>query len=341
VVDSPGGDALRLAQAYLGFVHDRLNAWAPSVRSLALCHAEQGNPLVPVLTAARSEGDGGYYDLAVFGGGPLPPVDVALRVPLIHDGRLEGAIVFDVPEELPVGQEMQRRLMMHSLCVVAGMRIDIGDDWWSQLEKAGEAVQIRDVRHAAHVERVAGFAHIILRALTDPLRLTPDFCDAVVRYAPLHDVGQVVFPDHVMHKPGRLDPAEWAMMQSHTTRGRRIVDLVIDDVGIDAFSRVDVLRSIVELHHETLDGSGYPNGLAQDEVPLEARIVAVADIFDALTSDRPYKPGWTADEALAEMDRMVEVGKLDGRCLTALVTQPSVLETVAALGIEVLGVPAQ
>jgi HD-GYP domain-containing protein (c-di-GMP phosphodiesterase class II) len=88
------------------------------------------------------------------------------------------------------------------------------------------------------------------------------------------------------------------------------------------------MRNIVELHHETLDGRGYPYGLGGDDIPLEARIVSVADIFDALTSIRPYKERWPVDRAFEELDRLVDAGKIDGRCLTALAIEAAQIEEV-------------
>jgi HD-GYP domain-containing protein (c-di-GMP phosphodiesterase class II) len=160
------------------------------------------------------------------------------------------------------------------------------------------------------------------------LDLTDEFVEAVFLYAPLHDVGKIGIPDHVLLKPGPLDDAEWAIMKSHTVMGREMVDKINHDLGIATLNRDDVMRNIVELHHEALDGSGYPYGLEGDQIPLEARIVSVADIFDALTSRRPYKPGWPMDDAAAELLRKVDAGQLDGQVVSALLDQPEEIEQV-------------
>jgi HD-GYP domain-containing protein (c-di-GMP phosphodiesterase class II) len=328
VVESQRGDALRSARAYLGFLHDRLAASVPGIRSVTLCHAAADAALQPVLVASRDADSDGGYELTCSARADMPGHDADLTVLVVHRGQPEAAVVFDVPADLVVAREVQRHLELYATFSIAGIRLDVGEQWWRDLTPGAQTFERRDPWQSAHVERVGGYCQVILRALAEPLGLAPDFIDAVVRYAPLHDIGQVALSDDIMRKPGRLDPEEWTLMQSHTTRGRMIVDQVVDDATADAYPRPDVLRSIVELHHETLDGAGYPHGLGADDIPLEVRIVTVADIFDALTSERPYKPGWTADESLAEMDRMVAADKLDGRCLTALVTQPAVVESV-------------
>ena len=108
-------------------------------------------------------------------------------------------------------------------------------------------------------------------------------------------------------------------MKTHTTKGAAMVDSIIRDLELADVPDEQMLRAIVELHHEKLDGSGYPYGLSGDAVPPAARIIAVADIFDALTSRRPYKEPWTFDETFAELRRMVDAGTIDGRCVEVLV----------------------
>ncbi len=140
------------------------------------------------------------------------------------------------------------------------------------------AVEYRDNDTGDHTWRVARYSQII----AEGLGLGPDFCRSLYLAAPLHDVGKVGVPDGILLKPGRLDPDEFAVVQTHTTIGQRIL-------GGSESELIRLAAEIAAAHHERWDGSGYPNGLAGTAIPLAARIVAVADVFDALTTQRPYK----------------------------------------------------
>jgi putative two-component system response regulator len=108
----------------------------------------------------------------------------------------------------------------------------------------------------------------------------------------MHDVGKIGIPDSILRKPGKLDPEEWALMQRHTLIGAEII-------GEHPSELMRLARSIALTHHEKWNGSGYPNGLADSAIPLEGRITAIADVFDALTSERPYKRAWPLADAFA------------------------------------------
>ncbi|MGN7126820.1 HD domain-containing phosphohydrolase [Methylorubrum thiocyanatum] len=167
------------------------------------------------------------------------------------------------------------------------------------------AVEYRDNDTGDHTWRVARYSQIVAEALN----LAPDFCRSLYLAAPLHDVGKVAIPDGVLLKPGRLDPEEFSLVRTHASIGKRIL-------GDSASELISLAAEIAESHHEKWDGSGYPHGLAGTDIPLSARIVAVADVFDALTTQRPYKGAMPFEDAL-ECIRAESGRHFDPSCVEA------------------------
>ena len=152
-----------------------------------------------------------------------------------------------------------------------------------RLAKAGE---YRDKTTGFHVVRMAKYA----RQIAEALGLSEKECEEIEYAAPMHDIGKIGIEDSILLKPGKFDQTEWSVMQTHTTIGHAILS--------DSQSRYIQTGSIIALnHHERFDGTGYPSGLAGKNIPLVARIVAVADVYDALVSTRPYKQAWSVDDA--------------------------------------------
>jgi HD-GYP domain-containing protein (c-di-GMP phosphodiesterase class II) len=116
-------------------------------------------------------------------------------------------------------------------------------------------------------------------------------------------------------------------MKTHTLKGREIIDAMLKDFGLDSVQHIDVLRNIAEYHHEAVNGMGYPHGIRGEAIPIEARIIAVADIFDALTSRRPYKRAWSNAEAFTLL-RELAGRQLDPDCVEALMKSPAALERI-------------
>lgn len=159
----------------------------------------------------------------------------------------------------------------------------------------------RDNETGQHLERVSGYCKLIAEGLRTDGQFQRIICDEwiedLVRSAPLHDIGKVGIPDSILLKPGKLTPEEWVIMKTHTEIGGATLDAVIQQNSAQEFLRMG--RDIALGHHERWDGSGYPRGLVGEAIPLVARIVALADVYDALTTVRPYKAAWTHREALA------------------------------------------
>jgi putative two-component system response regulator len=155
------------------------------------------------------------------------------------------------------------------------------------VQRLGLAAEYKDNETGLHVIRMSHFA----RVLGIAAGLNEHEADDLLHAAPMHDVGKIGIPDSILQKAGPLDDEEWKVMRSHATIGAAII-------GEHGGGMLALARSIALTHHEKWDGSGYPNGLAGEAIPLEGRIVAIADVFDALTSKRPYKAAWSEEQAL-------------------------------------------
>lgn len=150
----------------------------------------------------------------------------------------------------------------------------------------GRTAEHRDPETGRHLNRMSNYSWLIARALGLP----NDEADRIKDASPLHDVGKVAIPDHILLKPGKLTPDEYTVMKGHAQHGANIL----------SGSKSPLLQLACEIaltHHERFDGGGYPRGLAGEAIPLPGRIVAVADVFDALTTTRPYKRPWSFDDA--------------------------------------------
>ena len=164
-----------------------------------------------------------------------------------------------------------------------------------------DMVENRDSDTGAHVQKTSAYVKIIVEGLKRkgyyPQKITPKFMSDVVRSAPLHDVGKINISDTILNKPGKLTDEEFAIMKTHTTAGKEILEKAISTVQGENYLKE--ARNMAAYHHERWDGRGYPEGLHGEVIPLSARIMAVADVFDALASPRVYKPAFPLEKALA------------------------------------------
>ncbi len=209
------------------------------------------------------------------------------------------AVIAATPPEVPVSQFSAAAIVPFAVTILmAGAFVAVvrrGRDRVEQRARLvatvglAHALDVRDAKTANHSETVADYAVAMARRLG----LSPRHVERVRLAGLLHDVGKIGIPDSVLLKPGKLTEAEWLMMRRHPELGAQMLDsATLRDV-----------RLWVLAHHERPDGTGYPHGLSGDEIPLEARILAVADAFEAMVSDRPYRAGRPQVEALAELRR--------------------------------------
>ena len=151
----------------------------------------------------------------------------------------------------------------------------------------GEASEFKDTDTGTHIWRMAAYS----RALAAEVGWSPDACLQLEMAAPMHDIGKLGIPDHILHKPGKLDAAEWMVMQTHSEVGYKILSK-------SEAPLLQMAATIARYHHERWDGTGYPCALAGEAIPEMARIVAIADVFDALTTQRPYKDPWPLERVV-------------------------------------------
>jgi HD-GYP domain-containing protein (c-di-GMP phosphodiesterase class II) len=233
---------------------------------------------------------------------------------LFFDSMEPGYFSPQVVRHLSVYAHLISLLIINEVSRVAALR--------SAILVARKMSHTHNEETGAHLDRMARYSRLIAKALADTdADINDEFVEFVFLYAPLHDVGKIAVPDHILLKPSRLSPAEHAIMKTHVSAGMEIVESIASSFHVGSGQHVDVLRNIVRFHHEAFDGSGYLSGRSGDDIPLEARIVAVADVFDALTTVRCYKTAWT-NEAAYRLLRDLAGRQFDPHCVEALLASP-------------------
>ncbi len=202
-----------------------------------------------------------------------------------------------------------------------------------------DMVENRDKCTGDHVRKTAAYADLIMRKMKEEGiyadRLTEEFISEVVSSAPLHDVGKIAVPDTILNKPGRLTDDEFKIIQHHTTAGGEIIDKAINIVDGDTQYLTEA-KNLASYHHEKWNGTGYPNGLAGEDIPLSARVMAVADVFDALVSRRSYKEPFTIEQAL-DIIREGSGSHFDPMVVKAFLDAEDEVRRVQAINMEIFG----
>lgn len=181
-----------------------------------------------------------------------------------------------------------------------------------------------------HHQRIYHFTHVIAQHIANDRGLDDEFVANICQFSRFHDIGKLYLSPKSILKAQTLAPFEREKMQQHIALGVELIDSLIATSSESIHPSLETLRDIVAHHQELLDGSGYPNGLRGDAIPLSARIITVANIFDALTSHRPYKQAASVRYALLELEKMVVLGKLDAECVNALRYKQQALEAIIA-----------
>ncbi len=208
---------------------------------------------------------------------------------------------------------------MHLEAAVAERTRELEDAHYEVVRRLGMAAEYRDDDTGMHIQRMSLYCAALGRAFGFSEQQVK-----LLRYAAvLHDVGKIGIEDAILLKKGRLTPQEWEKMKMHTVIGAELLSGGKSEV-------IRLAEQIARFHHERWDGTGYPDGLAREEIPLPARIAAVCDVFDALTSTRPYKKAWTVEEAVAEI-----------RCCSGTQFDPKVVERFLEILPEILSIKSE
>jgi putative two-component system response regulator len=186
------------------------------------------------------------------------------------------------------------------------------------LECLGRAAEFKDNETGLHVVRMSKVSHEIALEYG----LDSDTANLLMNAAPMHDIGKIGIPDEILLKPGKLDADEWKIMKKHSALGAAILGKANNRL-------LNMARTVAVAHHEKWNGSGYPRGIEKKDIPLEARIVAVADIYDALTSERPYKKAWPNHEAVELINSQSGV-ELDDRVVQAFNRRLPEIENISS-----------
>lgn len=247
----------------------------------------------------------------------------SFTVPMYNNGQLLGFIFFDASERTYFNTAIQRDLLLYCNLINMALSNELAAvrSILASAQVARDFANLRDFETGAHLERMAKYSKLIASGVAEFYGLSDETIEHIYLFAPLHDIGKIGIPDQILLKAGPLTPDERQVMESHVEKGENIMQKVIGDFSLEHLPDSKIMQSIVACHHEFMDGSGYPRQLQGENIPIPARIVTVADIFDALTSLRPYKKPWPVAAAMAELQKMASQGKLDSRCVAALSAQ--------------------
>jgi HD-GYP domain-containing protein (c-di-GMP phosphodiesterase class II) len=250
-------------------------------------------------------------------------------LPMYRQGKFFGFIFFNASRSGVFNEDVLHYLDLFghllSLSVIDELQQYI--TLQAAINTARDITHHRDNETGSHLDRMSRYSRLIARQLAPEYGFSDEYVEQIFLFSPLHDIGKIAIPDNILLKPGKLDEEEFAVMKTHTQRGREIVAVMLEHFDLQGLKHGDMLRNITEYHHEAMDGMGYPQGLMGETIPIEARIIAVADVFDALTSRRPYKEAWGNDEAITIMQQMAGT-QLDARCVEALLSQRPQIEEI-------------
>ena len=250
-------------------------------------------------------------------------------MPMYSNDQFFGFLFINSYDSAPFSESVLQRIDPYGHLIILTVINDLSvlQNLIAAVKTARDFAHARDGETGAHQDRMSRFARLIARRIANKFQLSDEYIENLFIYSPLHDIGKMTIPDHILLKEGKLTEEEFRIMQTHAKNGLELVNHMLENYNVSDIHHIDMLRNIASLHHEAIDGSGYPEGLMGSDIPIEARIVAAADVFDALTSKRPYKHAWTNDEAFDTLKKLASI-KLDRDCVNALVNSRKEVEQI-------------
>lgn len=254
----------------------------------------------------------------------------SFTIPIVRQEQFLGFVFIDSTEKDSFTDSIQRDLIMRcaGICDAIANELSAAHLLVATASAIRSIANLRDFETGMHLTRMAELSKLIARHLPGYHGLNDEDIEHIYLFSPLHDIGKIGIPDAILLKQGKLTDSERQTMQTHVKKGVDMIDSILAEFNLIELNDARIMRNIIAFHHEYLDGSGYPFKLKGEQVPIEARVVTVADIFDALTHKRPYKKPWSVEDSMTELHKMVRQGKLDKDCVNALANSLSTAQHI-------------
>lgn len=329
----------RIAVAIYDSSNDSLKTFAHSTDGKSpLCFYEAKLSEIPSLHQIASSGVPRVLnDLTLLRGSPREHSQKVIAAgyqssytePMLLDGQLVGFLFFDATVGDYFEPDLVAELTSYAKMLTAIIAVQFTNirTLNGAVVVAREFSRYRDEETANHLQRMSRYARLIAIKVAPRFGLDDEDVEFIQRFAQLHDIGKIAISDTILLKPGKLTAEQYAEVQQHVERGLEMAQLMISEFGLDSMRHAEMMLAIIHCHHERYDGTGYPRGLAGENIPVVGRIVAVADVYDALTSERPYKRPWTSQDAFGYLFHQAGT-QFDPHCVEAALQSQQEFEQI-------------